>query len=141
MSGEPLRGPKPPGGEVREHSRFRYAYLALGFVCVGLGVLGAFLPVLPTTSFLLVALWAFSRSSRRFHDWLYNHPRWGPRLQEWKAHGTIPVKVKVTAICTMLASLGFMVFVAHSRWPVVAAAAAFMLVGAAYILSRPSRPR
>jgi len=126
---------------VHEHSRFRYAFMALGFVCVGLGVLGIFLPVLPTTSFLLVALWAFSRSSRRFHDWLYTHPRFGPRLQEWKAHGTIPVKVKVTAISTMLASLAFMVFIAHTKAWVVAVAGAFMLVGAVYILSRPSRPR
>ena len=124
---------------MREHSRFRYAFMALGFVCVGLGVLGAFLPVLPTTSFLLVALWAFSRSSRRFHDWLYTHPRLGPPLQEWKEHGTIPVKAKVMALSTMLASLGFMVFVSHAKWPVVAAAAALMLVGAVFILSRPSR--
>jgi uncharacterized protein len=141
MAGESPRESRPPRGEVREHSRFRYAFLALGFVCVGLGVLGAFLPVLPTTSFLLVALWAFSRSSRRFHDWLYLHPRFGPRLQEWKEHGTIPVKAKVMALSSMLASLGFMVFVAHTKWLVVGAAAAFMLLGAVYILSRPSRPR
>ncbi len=141
MAGEPLREQRPPGSEVHEHSRFRYAFMALGFVCVGLGVLGAFLPVLPTTSFLLVALWAFSRSSRRFHDWLYTHPRFGPRLQEWKTHGTIPVKVKVTALSTMLASLAFMVFIAHTKAWVVALAGALMLVGAVFILTRPSRPR
>jgi uncharacterized membrane protein YbaN (DUF454 family) len=114
--------------------------LTLGFVCVGLGVLGAFLPVLPTTSFLLVALWAFSRSSRRFHHWLYTHPRFGPRLQEWKKYGTIPVKVKVSAVSMMLLSLAFLV-VTHAKWQVIAAAGALMLVGATYVLSRPSRPR
>src|SRR5262245_18957804 len=75
--------------------RVRFLYKAMGFVFVGLGVLGAFLPLLPTTPFLLVSLWAFSRSSRRFHQWLYMHPRFGPRLQEWHEQGVVPVKVKV----------------------------------------------
>jgi uncharacterized membrane protein YbaN (DUF454 family) len=132
---------RPPDGEEYGNPRSRWFFMALGFVCVGLGVLGAFLPVLPTTSFLLVALWAFSRSSRRFHHWLYTHPRFGPRLQEWKKYGTIPVKVKVSAVSMMLASLAFLVFVAHAKWQVIAAAGALILVGAAYVLSRPSRPR
>jgi uncharacterized membrane protein YbaN (DUF454 family) len=131
---------QPPDGEEYGNPRSRWLYLALGFFFVGLGVLGAFLPVLPTTSPLLVALWAFSRSSRRFHRWLYTHPRFGPRLQEWKKYGTIPVKVKVTAISMMLLSLAFLA-VTHAKWQVIAASGALMLVGAAYILSRPSRPR
>ncbi|HYH94448.1 YbaN family protein, partial [Hyalangium sp.] len=87
-----MSGPerRPPVVEEERNPRVRFLYKALGFFFVGLGVLGAFLPVLPTTSFLLLALWAFSRSSRRFHHWLYTHPRFGPRLQEWHEHGTIP---------------------------------------------------
>jgi hypothetical protein len=112
----------------------------IGFVCVGLGGLGAVLPLLPTTPFLLVALWAFSRSSRRFHHWLYTHPRFGPRLQAWEQHGVVPVKVKATAITAMVASFSLMAFVARVRWPVLAVAGAVMLIGATYILSRPSRP-
>jgi hypothetical protein len=130
----------PDGGEEYGNPRSRWIYLSLGFFFVGLGVLGAFLPVLPTTSPLLVALWAFSKSSRRFHHWLYTHPRFGPRLQEWKKYGTIPVKVKVTAVSMMALSLTFLV-VTHTKWQVIAAAGAFMLVGAVYVLSRPSRPR
>lgn len=124
-----------------EELRFRWLFMTFGFVCVGLGVLGAFLPLLPTTPFLLVALWAFSRSSRRFHHWLYTHPRFGPRLQEWHQYGTVPVKVKVSSISAMLVSLAIMVFVARVKWHVLAAAGALMLVGAVYVLSRPSRPR
>ena len=130
---------QPDTGEV-ETSRFRFAFMALGFVCVGLGVLGAFLPLLPTTPFLLVALWAFSRSSRRFHHWLYTHPRFGPRLQEWKKYGTIPVKVKVSAVSMMLLSLVLLI-VTQAKWQVIAGAGAFILVGTAYVISRPSRPR
>ncbi|MDY7231131.1 YbaN family protein [Hyalangium rubrum] len=119
--------------------RFRFLFLALGFVCVGLGGLGAVLPLLPTTPFLLVALWAFSRSSNRFHHWLYTHPRFGPRLQAWHEHGIVPVKVKVSALTAMGVSLAFMAFVAKVKWPVLAVAAGLMLVGATYVLSRPSR--
>jgi uncharacterized membrane protein YbaN (DUF454 family) len=137
MQGE---APQPPDEEEYGNPRSRWIFLTLGFVFLGLGVLGAFLPVLPTTSPLLVALWAFSRSSRRFHRWLYTHPRFGPRLQEWKKYGTIPVKVKVSAISMMLLSLAILI-VTHAKWQVLAAAGAFMLVGATYILSRPSRPR
>jgi uncharacterized membrane protein YbaN (DUF454 family) len=120
--------------------RARFLYKTLGFIFVGLGVLGAFLPLLPTTPFLLVALWAFSRSSRRFHQWLYTHPRFGPRLQEWHEHGTVPVKVKVSAISAMLVSQALMIFVAHAKWYVIATSGVFMLIGATYVLSRPSRP-
>ena len=118
----------------------RPVFLAIGFVCVGLGGLGAVLPLLPTTPFLLIALWAFSRSSDRFHHWLYTHPRFGSRLQAWNEHGVVPVKVKASAISAMLVSLGLMVFVARVKWPVLAVSGALMLVGATYVLSRPSRP-
>lgn len=118
----------------------RPIYLAIGFTFVGLGVLGAVLPLLPTTPFLLIALWAFSRSSDRFHHWLYTHPRFGPRLRDWNEHGVVPVKVKLTSLSAMTVSLGLMVFVARVKWPVLLASGALMLVGAAYVLSRPSRP-
>ena len=129
----------PPIDDARGNPRFRILFLTLGFICVGLGVLGAFLPLLPTTPFLLVALWAFSRSSRRFHHWLYTHPRFGPRLQAWQQHGIVPVRVKVSAISAMAVSFSLLAFVARVKWPVLAAAGALMLVGATYVLSRPSR--
>lgn len=117
----------------------RLAYLGLGLLCVGLGVIGAFLPVMPTTVFLLIALWAFSRSSERLERWLLDHPRFGPRLAEWRAHHTIPLAVKLTAWGSMLASLGIMLAVGASPLA-LGSAAGVMLVGAVYIASRPSRP-
>jgi hypothetical protein len=104
-------------------------------------MLGVFLPLLPTTPFLLIALWAFSRSSPRLEHWLFTHPRFGPRLQEWRQHGAVPVRVKATSLTAMTASFLFLAFVARARTSVLVLTGVLMLVGAAYVLSRPSRPR
>ena len=117
----------------------RIFLLLVGWVFAGLGLVGVFIPGLPTTPFLLIALWAFSKSSRRFHDWLYNHPRFGPPLREWHREGVISVKIKILAIMTMTASLLIIiVFVADNWWlPVIVVAC--LLPPAIFILTRPSR--
>ena len=115
----------------------RFGYLALGCVFVALGVIGAFLPVLPTTVFLIGALWAFSMSSKRLETWLLTHPRFGPRLVAWRAHRVIPRRVKAFAFSSMAVSLGIMIF-ARAPWWAIASAAALMLVGVIYIARCPS---
>ena len=117
----------------------RIFLLLVGWVFAGLGLIGVFIPGLPTTPFLLIALWAFSKSSKRFHDWLYNHPRFGPSLREWHREGVISVKIKILAIMTMTASLFIIiVFVADNWWlPVIVVAC--LLPPAIFILTRPSR--
>ena len=118
----------------------RFGYLALGCVLVALGVIGAFLPVMPTTVFLIGALWAFSMSSKRLETWLLEHPRFGPRLVAWREHRVIPRRVKVFAFSSMAASLGVM-FVARAPLWAIASAAALMLVGVIYIARCPSVPK
>jgi len=115
--------------------------LLLGWVCVGLGFVGIFVPGLPTTPFLLVALWAFSKTSKRFHDWLYNHPRLGPPLRNWREHGVIPVRGKVFAIATMAVSLFVIIVFIASDWVLPAIVGACLLPPAIFILTRPSEPR
>jgi uncharacterized membrane protein YbaN (DUF454 family) len=117
----------------------RLAYLGLGILCVGLGVIGAFLPVMPTTVFLLIAVWAFSKSSSRLERWVLEHPRLGPRVLEWRAHRTIPWPVKLTAWASMAGSLTIMI-VTGAGTIALASAGAVILIGAVYIASRPSRP-
>ena len=115
----------------------RAAFVALGCVFVGLGVIGAFLPVMPTTVFLIGALWAFSMSSKRLETWLLEHPRFGPRLVAWRAYRVIPVRVKVFAFSSMAASLGIMT-IGGAPWWAIASAAAIMLIGVIYIARCPS---
>ncbi len=117
----------------------RPLYFLLGWCFFGLGAVGTVVPGLPTTPFMLLALWAFSKSSRRFHDWLYAHRLFGPPLQQWRSHRVIPGKAKLLAVVTMAASfvyLGF--FTAVSVW-LKALTALVMLYGAAFILSKPSQ--
>ncbi len=117
----------------------RMLYLALGWLFFGLGVLGAFLPVLPTTPFMILALWAFSNSSERLRTWLYTHRIFGPSLQRWQEHGVITARAKMASIGAMSASLVYLVFFSGLAWPWLAATAALMAYGAYYILTKPSR--
>ncbi len=117
----------------------RYGLIAIGWLNVALGVIGLFLPVMPTTIFLLIALWAFSKSSVRFHRWLYNHPTLGVAIRDWHAHRVIPVKAKILAIAVMSASLAYVTLFVAQGWLLPLALAAGLGAVAAFILTRPSR--
>lgn len=139
--GEEGRGGAGPGREKRERV-LRHIYLLAGLLFTGLGFIGIFLPLLPTTPFLLLALWCFARSSQRFHDWLYNHARFGRYLQDWKYHGVIPLKAKILSVTMMTASFVYLTTRDGVAPWVLALVAAVLLSVAAYILSRPSqRPK
>ena len=117
----------------------RSAYFLLGWCFFGLGAVGVIVPGLPTVPFMLVALWLFSKSSQRFYDWLYSHRVFGPPLQQWRAHGVIPLKAKLAAVVTMTVSLAYMIIFADVGVAVIALTASIMLVGAVFILRQPSR--
>ena len=118
----------------------RRIFFIIGWLFFGMGAVGVVVPGLPTTPFMLLALWSFSKSSQRFHDWLYSHKLFGPPLRQWRVHRVIPRKVKFIAILTMLLSLvylaGFTQVPAWLKW----FAAIVMLYGAWFILSKPSQP-
>ncbi len=117
----------------------RYGLIAFGWICVGLGVIGAFLPVLPTTIFLILALWAFSKSSARFHRWLYSHPQLGRPLRDWHAYRVIPIPAKCLALSMMTASLFFVTFFVAEGWTLPLGLALVLGTVAAYIVTRPHR--
>jgi uncharacterized protein len=116
----------------------RHGFLALGSLLVVIGFIGVFLPVLPTTPFLILAAGCFARSSPRLENWLLTHPRFGPVLQSWREHGAIPRKAKLLACCGM--AVGYALFWWGSKpgLPLAAGVAALMIGAAVFVLSRPS---
>jgi uncharacterized membrane protein YbaN (DUF454 family) len=83
----------------------RHIMFGFGLLCTAIGIAGLILPILPGTVFLLIAVWAFSRSSERFHLWLYNHPRFGTGVRNWHRHRVIPTRAKIAAVSFMVLSL------------------------------------
>ena len=116
----------------------RVVYLALGWLFFAFGMLGVVLPVLPTTPFLLLSLWAFSRSSERFHQWLYQHKTFGPSLQRWHQHRIIPLHAKVLIVLTMSGSLIYLAGFSSMPWSVTVFVSLVMVIVAIYLLTRPS---
>ena len=116
----------------------RTLYFILGWLFFAVGAVGALLPVLPTTPFMLLSLWAFSRSSQRFHDWLFNHPLFGPPLQQWTQYRVIPLAAKVMSVSMMLASCTYLAFFSTIHEGFKLAAILPMLYGMYFILTKPS---
>jgi uncharacterized membrane protein YbaN (DUF454 family) len=118
----------------------KWLLLAIGWIAVGLAALGAFLPLLPTVPFLLVAAWAFGRSSTRLHGWLYNNRMFGPLLRDWQQHGAIPRWAKVMAVLAMsLAMFGLTQRESIPLWVLIAVGVTLATVSV-WIVTRPSGP-
>lgn len=109
----------------------------IGGAALGLALIGVGLPLLPTTPFLLVAAWAFARSSPRLEDWLHGHPVLGPPLMAWKSRRAIPGKAKVLAGVSLPASWSLL-WLGGASGSVLAGCAIIMLAVGSWILSRPS---
>jgi len=119
------------------HRVVRVGYLLLGLLMVGLGIIGALLPVMPTTIFMILAAACFGRSSPRFERWLLQHPRFGPPLVLWREQGAMSRRAKAFACGGM--AVGFAAFwiVAHPSFVLWIAVAIGMGGCALYLLCRP----
>lgn len=128
-----------PPSKVHPKVTHRAMFLCLGLTALGLGLMGVFLPLLPTTPFLIVAAWGFARSSQRLHDWLYDHPRFGTLLRDWESHRVIPVWAKICAVLAMTASFLYMALFRDMPPWLLAVTGAVLVSVAAYVVSKPGR--
>lgn len=129
--------------QVRKHDStlVRVALVVLGSGFVALGVAGIFLPVLPTTPFLLLAAACYARASRRFYNWLLNNRWFGPTILEWQQYRSIRYRTKLTAIAMMALTLASSIvfFVHDARLQALLVALGIAL--AVYMYRIPSRDR
>lgn len=88
----------------------------LGLISLGLGILGAFLPVLPTTPLLLLAAALFLRGNTRLYDWLMNHPKLGVYIRNFMTNKAIPLRIKVVAITMLWLSLLYCAIFVAEHW-------------------------
>lgn len=88
----------------------------LGCLSLALGITGAFIPVLPTTPFLLLSAALFLRGNRKLYDWLMNHPRLGIYISNFMEHKSIPMKVKVVSVTTLWLTLLFCAIFVADHW-------------------------
>ncbi|MFP5450765.1 MAG: YbaN family protein [Thermoleophilia bacterium] len=88
------------------------AWLAAAYLCLGIGLVGLALPLVPTTPFILLAAFAAARGSPRLHAWLLRHRVFGDVIRDWSASRTVARRAKVTALIAMLVAAAAMVWTA-----------------------------
>ena len=112
--------------------------ISLGWLCVGLGFVGVFVPGIPTTIFLIIALWAFTKSSKKLRHWLLNHKRFGPILHNWQEHKVVPRRAKILMVVLM--SLAVILFYYSLQSLILTIGLITILVSVAiYVISLPSK--
>ncbi|MGI6408695.1 MAG: YbaN family protein [Thiopseudomonas sp.] len=99
-----------------ENRLLRWTLFGLGWLSASLGVLGIFLPLLPTTPFMLLAAGCFARSSERFYCWITSHPKYGPMIADYLAGKGLPMRAKYLAVSLLWLSILFGVYWVGFVW-------------------------
>ena len=111
------------------------AFRILGFLFLGAALVGVFLPLLPTTPFVLVATACFARSSEKWHRWMLQNATFGPMIRNWEEHRCIRCRLKVIAIISMVLVGGVSVFFAVDSTTLRIAGGVFIVIGLVTITS------
>lgn len=128
----------PPASTTSLRPRWlRALWLTAGGVALWLGFIGIFLPLLPTTPFVLLAAFCFSRGSARWEAWLLAHPRLGPLVRDWRATRAVPLRAKQWATGMMAVSCTVAWFAIGSAWRVMPALCCAVV--AAWLWHLPTR--
>ena len=115
----------------------RMTFLILGWVAVGLGLVGIVLPVLPTTLFMILAAFLFTQGSPRARAWLIEHAHFGPHIRNWEAEGAISPRAKTAAV-TVMALIFLVSLIFGLAWWILLIQAVCMGGAAVFILTRPN---
>lgn len=130
-----------PGAKSSSEDRpVRFLLVSVGLLNVALGVIGIFVPGMPTTVFLLIAGWFFARSSPRLHRWLHQHPRLGPYLEMARTR-SMPLRARILTILAIWAGIGASMWIRGDaplwfQFLIVAAG----LTGTGFVLAMRRRP-
>ena len=118
----------------------KLALIAIGWISLALGFVGIFLPLLPTTPFVLLSAYCFSKSSKRLHHWLVHQPTMGPLIQNWEQYGSISRKAKVMATVLMVSLFSFSL--SYLSLPILAKGLLILIGGSVlcFIWTRPLPP-
>ncbi len=126
--------PLPPRGPLR------WLWFAFGVLTLGLGALGAVLPLLPTTPFVLLAVFAFSRSSPALGRRIEQSRTFGPLIARWREHGAIAPRIKFVSVAMMAAAFALSIALSAPLF-VIVIQGILIGIGALFVLSRPNGPR
>nr|WP_315596450.1 YbaN family protein [uncultured Cupriavidus sp.] len=135
-----LRTGQPETLTHRERA-IRAFWVTCGVLSLVLGIIGIFLPLLPTTPFVLLAAACFARGSEKFHHWLITHERFGPLVRDWQAHRSIPFRAKCLALSMMWLSMGTTAWLLRARPVSSLTLLAIGLAVTVWMVRLPTRPR
>ncbi len=116
----------------------KIVFLILGWISIGLAVLGVFLPLLPTTPFVLLAAFLFSRGSTRYHEWLLSHKTFGPLISDWQHGGVIRFRAKVWSTAMIIPLFSYTLYFVNVVLSVKIIVGIIGIFVLAFIWSRPS---
>ena len=119
------------------HKPHRYILIGLGWLCFGLGTLGMFVPLLPTTIFWILAVYFWSSGSEKLRRKILDHPRYGKVIDDFFQHGLVPRKAKIAASVSMLVSYLIVWFTTHPDVRIKIGLAVLLIAIAGWIISRP----
>lgn len=111
-------------------------WYSIGAVAFALGVIGVMLPIVPTVPFLLIAVWAFARSSPQLHQKILSHRIYGPPIRAWQEHGAIGRVAKIWAVSAMAAGVVIALWMGLPAW-LIAGQTIICLSVALYVVTRP----
>jgi uncharacterized membrane protein YbaN (DUF454 family) len=102
--------------KIANNLAIRQIWFVCGIICTGLGIAGYILPVMPGTTFILIALFCFARSSERWHNWLLENKYFGQTIKDFKAGKGMSLKAKISAIICIVLSIGISMYFATNDY-------------------------